>query len=138
MFKYECVRDCFKKNPRRTWEYLMALLVFYALYFCHTFLPSYETSRVVTVLNLNLVLANVTLDLMLNNMSAKPFMAYHPAFLLLAAPLIAYFGVGVSAKVEFAISIAVTVIAAALFAYRQAIVAIQFYDFSQKSFLYNK
>ena len=88
---YESTADCLRKNSKRTWEVLIAVPIFYAFYIGHLFLPSYESARVITILNLNLVLAVVTLDLMLANMTAKSFMAYHPAFLLLAAPLIAHF-----------------------------------------------
>lgn len=102
------------------------------------FLPSYESSRIITILNLNLVMAVVTLDLMLTNMSARSFNAYHPAFLLLAAPLIGHFGFKCSAEVELAISIAVTFIAAGVFVVRQAIIAVQFYDHTQRSFLFAK
>jgi hypothetical protein len=65
---------------------------------------------------------------MLTNMTSKSFMAYHPAFLLLAAPVVAHFIFNVSPSVELMISIAIAVIAAVTFAFRMTIVAIQFYD----------
>lgn len=88
--------DAYKKQPERTKQMFVVVPIFIVLYVLHTFLPSYASARAFTFLQFNLVMALVSLDLMLCTMSARPFMAFNPAFLLLVVPLVAFFGVKVS------------------------------------------
>ena len=85
------------KKPKRTKEIFITIPIYLAIYGLHLYLPSYADARALTFLNFNFVMAVIVLDLMLLNMTARPFWAIHPAFLLLIVPLIAYFGFRVSA-----------------------------------------
>ena len=91
VFLQESISDCFRKKPARTWGILITIPILYAFFAMHIFLPSYATARALTFLNFNFVMCVITLDLMLLNMTAKPFWAVHPAFILLAVPLLAHF-----------------------------------------------
>lgn len=130
--------DCFKKKPERAKWHCLPLVVFYVLYFCHTFLPSYQNYRALTFLNFNLVMALICLDLMLANMAAREFMAPNPYLLILTVPLIAYFGLGVCCNTEFWLSVGCVVLSVGLYVMRMTLLAIQFYDTTGKSFLFNQ
>lgn len=97
---FENVTDCMKKKPKRTLEFFKTIPIFLSFYALHTFLPSFQTSRVLVLLNFNLTMALIVLDLMLMVMACKEFWAIHPSFVLLALPPIAHFVFGVSAGVE--------------------------------------
>ena len=73
-------------------EFIAPIPIVIILYVLHTLLPSFTSAGAITIVHFNLVIAVVALDLMLCNMTSKPFMALNPALVLLVVPLIAFFG----------------------------------------------
>jgi len=101
----------------------------------HIFLPSYATARALTFLNFNFVMCVITLDLMLLNMTAKPFWAVHPAFILLVVPLLAHFVFKCNAQVEIYISMGCAAMGFTIYMLRMSCLTIQYLDFAKRSFL---
>jgi hypothetical protein len=126
----ENIVDSYKKQPVRTKEIILPVPIVIALYAMHTLLPSFASARAITFMHFNLVMAVITLDLMLYNMAAKPFMALNPALLLLFVPLVAYFGFRVSPQIEIYISMGCAALAFFIYAMRMTIIAIQYFDYS--------
>ena len=62
---YENVTDCMRKKPKRTLALFKTLPIFLSFYAIHTFLPSFQTARALTLLNFNFTMSVIVLDLML-------------------------------------------------------------------------
>jgi len=73
-------------------QLIVPIPIVISLYVLHTLLPSYTSAGAITIIHFNLVIAVFTLDLMLSNMTSKPFRAFHPALVLLLVPLVSFFG----------------------------------------------
>ena len=129
--------DCLRKKSTRTLQHCFPIAVIYIMFFFHTYLPSYESHRAITLLHFNLVMALICLDLMLANMAAREFMCPNPFLLILTLPLIAFYLFKCSATTELYLSIFCVALAAGLYALRMTLLAIQFYDTTNKSFLFN-
>ena len=127
---FENFTDAYKKSAERTKQFFLTVPIFVALYALHTLLPSYASARALTFLSFNLVMTLITLDLMLCTMAAKPFMACHPALLLLLLSPAAYFGFGVPPQVEVYISAVCGALAFGLYSLRMVILTIQYYDYA--------
>jgi hypothetical protein len=125
------------KKPARTWSIFRTIPIYFSLFALHYYLPSYESHRALTLILFNLVMCLITFDLMLANMAAYDFMSIHPAFLLLILPLVAYFGLHVSASVEIYLTMGCALFAFGYFVLKMTLLAIQFYDYTGKRFLLN-
>lgn len=71
-----------------------------ACYFGFSTLPSFTQQRVIPILFVNIAMSTITFNLMLSNMTGKPFKTIQPILFVLFVPLIAYHLCGCSAEVE--------------------------------------
>lgn len=133
---YDCVSDCFRKKPKRAMEMFITIPILLAFYGMHLYLPSYADARALTLLNFNCTMMVITFDLMLLNMSAKPFMAIHPAFILLLVPLVATFVFKCEAQTEIYISMACALLGFVVYMQRMICLTVQYLDYTKRSFLF--
>lgn len=71
-----------------------------SLFYAFTYLPCYNEQRGLIILLINYVISTITLNLMLFNMTGKPFSIIQPIILLPVIPLVAYHFIGVTPEVE--------------------------------------
>ena len=105
------------------------------LWFVLTLLPSYQTQRGMLAFLNNMVLADITLNLMLHNMTRRKFNpVLQKGFLLALIPIALIFGLGLDGETEKLIIQAATLIGFLSFSSRVACVSKQYYDYSRRSF----
>ena len=73
LFVIENLYGCFSIDRPKTLYYAVPLLSLSLLWFSLTMIPSYKTQRALLLLLCNLVLADMTLNLMLHNMTGRKF-----------------------------------------------------------------
>ena len=91
LFLNDNLGDCFKESITQTFYYFTPCLVIIAQYFLFGVMESSTLERSVVILLFNFTIANITLHLMLTNMTKKPFTLIQPAYIYPLLPVIFYF-----------------------------------------------
>lgn len=97
-------------------------------------LPSYHEQRAILCLFVNFVLSNMTLNLMVHNMSGRPYPIFQKSVLLLLVPLIVYHGLGVSAETEVIVTRVITLVALLVFVWKMIVISVQWCQLTGKPF----
>ena len=99
------------------------------LYFALASLPCYSDQRGLIVLMVNYVLSEMALNLMLHNMTGKPFSPLQPMLLVPLAPLVAYH-MGVTGEAERLLPQVLTLLVWIIFIVKMTIIGTQWTDFA--------
>lgn len=91
LFLNDNLGDCFKESITKTLYYFTPCLVIIAQYFLFGVMESSTLERSVVILLFNFTIANITLHLMLTNMTKKPFTLLQPAYIYTLLPVIFHF-----------------------------------------------
>ena len=127
--------DALRTNSSKALKLACPAGICVALYFALTTLPTYEHQRAITLVLVNFAIANLTLNLMLSNMSGRKFsVVLQPAICTLLVPLAAYYLARVSPNTEMLISKAMCVLAFCMFYGKVALVSIQWCDYAKTKF----
>ena len=133
---YDAIIDSLKADAKKAIYLFSPVLVCNGLYFAYTTLPCYEEQRGLVILFVNYVLASITLDLMVYNMTKKPFYALQPVLVLLLIPLVAHHVFKVDAVVERILPQILAVVAFIFFMVKIGTIAKQWVDFTGRPFWY--
>mmetsp|Transcript_24690 Transcript_24690/g.30817 ORF Transcript_24690/g.30817 Transcript_24690/m.30817 type:complete len:129 (+) Transcript_24690:504-890(+) len=122
--------DAMRHNARQAIKLFSPAAFAVASYFALATLPSYLEQRVITIIFVNLVLSNITLNLMLNNMAGRKFSVAQPSLALPLVPVAAYHVLSCSAQTEIMLSNSLTIFAGLIWASKMVSLSIQWCDFS--------
>jgi len=131
---FDAMVDSLKHDWKRAIYLYIPVLVCLSLFYASTTLPAYYEQRGLIFLMINYTLSVITLNMMLHNMTGKPFSILQPMLLLPMIPLAAYQFLGVGAEVEKLLPRAVTVLAWLIFVSKMGILSRQWCDYSDKYF----
>lgn len=91
VFLWENLGDCFKESFGKALFHIAPLMIIMFEGFLLSFTAAYVYERAVIYVLLNMAMANVTLHLMLTNMSKKPFKLMQIAYIYPLVPFLASF-----------------------------------------------
>ena len=135
IFLTENLAGCASIDGFQTFYYFIPLAVTCGIWFVLTLLPSYQTQRGVLAFLNNMVLADITLNLMLHSMTRRKFNPVLQKGLLFAlVPIVVIIGLGLDGQAEKLIIQGATVLSFLNFSSRVAFVSKQYYDYSNRSF----
>ena len=86
------------------------------------------------ILFVNFVIADITLNLMLHNMTGRRFSPLQPALLLLLLPIVLVIGCGLEGTAEDLLIKGVALLSFVSFYVRMAIICKQYIDFANRTF----
>jgi len=124
VFWYENLGELLAKEPKKSFWLLAPVIQMITIGFFATFTPQFEQQKALMVLLYNFVLAAITLDLMLANMTKRAFSQGQWPLIFCAAPVLNHFLYGFIFSDEFNNNfvIAMLVCSALYFWLRMAIV----------------
>jgi len=89
VFLYENLGDCIKESPKDALYHFAPVIIIMFEGYLMSFTVSYQFERAIIFVMLNMCIANVTLHLMLTNMSKKAYSLLHPAYVYPLLPVLA-------------------------------------------------
>jgi len=96
-------------------------------------LPCYPEQRGLTILMVNYVLSSIVVNLMVHNMTKKPFSVLQPTLLLLLVPFAFHFA-QVGPQVESMVTVGVTIVAFMIFMTKMSVLSAQWCQYAGKPF----
>ena len=131
----EILADCAVVDGFQTTYYCVPLLSLMICWFLATLTPSYGTQKAYLMLLCNMAFADITLNLMLHNMTHRKFNpVMQKGLLFVLIPVFVILGLGLDGLVEETIIKCATLISFISFLFRGAIISKQYYDHSERSF----
>lgn len=103
----DSLQDSLKHSVKKTIYFYVPVLFCLGIFFAMTQLPCYTTQKGLTLLMVNYVLSSIVLNLMVHNMTEKPFSIFQPTLLLLLLPFAAHYA-KVGADLEAMVTVFVT------------------------------
>jgi len=94
--------------------------------------PSYDNQRVILIILVNMVIADIILNLMLHNMTGRKFSPLQPALLIILIPSILILGFGLDGAVEEYLIKAITLFSFLGFYVKMSIICKQYVDFANR------
>lgn len=134
IFMDEGLGESMRKDWKKALVFYLPCFASYFGYLALTTLPSYAEQKAMVFLLVNFVNANMTLNLMLHNMTGKEFKIFQPSLLAIAAPLIAFHALQVSAETEILMMRLAVLSVLLRFIWKMVILSIQWCDFARSTF----